>query len=211
MLEIVKAGGWVMIPIILSSILALAIIGERFWALQQSKICPKHLLAQVWTWIKNNELDTAHIKQLQAGSPLGRILAAGLINRAHDRSVMKEAIEETGRQIVVELDRYLTTLGSIAVLSPLLGLFGTVLGIIDIFSVVGAAGMGDPHQLAVGISTALITTAGGLFVAIPALLFHRHFQRRVDELVASMEQEALKLVEVLTGMRERDLPMESGR
>jgi biopolymer transport protein ExbB len=200
-----------MIPIILSSILALAIIGERFWALQQNKICPKHLLAQVWTWIKNNELDTAHIKQLQAGSPLGRVLAAGLINRAHDRSVMKEAIEETGRQIVMELERYLTTLGSIAVLSPLLGLFGTVLGIINIFTVVGASSMGDPHQLAAGISTALITTAGGLFVAIPALLMHRHFQRRVEELVVSMEQEALKLVEVLAGMRERDLPMENGR
>lgn len=198
------SGGWMMIPIILCSVVALAIIAERFWALQYSKVVPKHLLAQVWTWIKNNELDNAKIKQLQAGSPLGRVLAVGLINRHHDRGVIKEAIEESGRHIVIELERFLTTLGTIAVISPLLGLLGTVVGIIEVFSVVTAAGVGNANQLAGGISTALVTTAAGIIVAIPALVFHRYFQRRVDEMVISMEQESLKLVEVLAGARERD-------
>lgn len=205
MLEIVKSGGWLMIPIIFCSVIALAIIAERFWALQGNRICPKHLLAQIWTWIKNNELDNAKIKALQAGSPLGRILAAGLINRHHDRTVMKESIEETGRHVAADLERFLTTLGTIAVISPLLGLLGTVVGIIQVFAVVTVAGVGDPNELAGGISTALVTTAAGLIVAIPALFFHRHFQRRIDEVVVSMEQESIKLVEILVGARERDV------
>ncbi len=205
MLEIVKSGGWLMIPIILCSVIALAIIAERFWALQSSRICPQHLLAQIWTMIKNNELDNAKIKALQAESPLGRVLAAGLVNRHHDRTVMKEAIEETGRHVAADLERFLTTLGTIAVISPLLGLLGTVVGIIQVFAVVAVVGIGDPSQLAGGISTALVTTAAGLIVAIPALFFHRHFQRRIDEVVVSMEQESIKLVEILVGARERDV------
>lgn len=205
MLEIVKSGGWLMVPIILCSVIALAIIGERFWALQSNRICPKNLLAQIWTWIKNNELDNTKIKTLQAGSPLGRILAAGLINRHHERTVMKEAIEETGRHVAADLERFLTTLGTIAVISPLLGLLGTVVGIIQVFAVVTMSGVGDPNELAGGISTALVTTAAGLIVAIPALFFHRHFQRRIDEVVVSMEQESIKLVEILVGARERDV------
>jgi biopolymer transport protein ExbB len=205
-LEIVKSGGWLMIPLILCSVVSLAIIGERAWALQKSKICPKHLLAQIWTWIKNNELDNAKIKQLQSGSPLGRLLAAGLINRHHDRSTMKEAIEEAGRQVVMELERFLNTLGTISQIAPLLGLLGTVSGIIEVFSVIKMQhGMGSASQLGGGIAEALIATATGLAVAIPSLMFHRFFERKVDELVVSMEQESLKLVEVLMGMRERDL------
>lgn len=205
MLEIVKSGGWLMVPIILCSVIALAIIGERFWALQSNGICPKNLLAQIWTWIKSNELDNTKIKTLQVGSPLGRILAAGLINRHHERTVMKEAIEETGRHVAADLERFLTTLGTIAVISPLLGLLGTVVGIIQVFAVVTLSGVGDPNELAGGISTALVTTAAGLIVAIPALFFHRHFQRRIDEVVVSMEQESIKLVEILVGARERDV------
>ena len=205
MLEIVKSGGWLMIPIILCSIIALAIIGERIWALQKNRICPRHLLAQIWTWIKNNELDTSKIKQLQSGSPLGRILAAGLLNRHHDRASMKEAIEETGRQVVVEMERFLNTLGTISQVAPLLGLLGTVVGMIQVFTAITTQGLGNADQLAGGISQALITTAAGLAVAIPALMCYRYFERKVDELVISMEQESLKLVEVLLGLREQDL------
>ncbi len=205
MLEIVKSGGWLMIPIILCSIIAVAIIAERIWALQKNRICPKHLLAQIWQWIKNNELDTSKIKQLQSGSPLGRILAAGLLNRHHDRASMKEAIEETGRQVVVEMERFLNTLGTISQIAPLLGLLGTVVGMIKVFTAITVQGIGNADQLAGGISEALITTAAGLAVAIPALMCYRYFERKVDELVISMEQESLKLVEVLLGLREQDL------
>ncbi len=205
MLEIVKSGGWLMLPILICSVVALAIIAERVWALQKNKICPKHLLAQIWTWIKNDELDTSKIKMLQSGSPLGRILAGGLLNRHHDRAIMKEAIEETGRQVVVEMERFLNTLGTIAQVTPLLGLLGTVVGMIKVFTAITAEGVGNASQLAGGISEALITTAAGLAVAIPALMCYRYFQRKVDELVISMEQESLKLVEVLLGMREQDL------
>lgn len=205
MLEIVKSGGWLMLPILICSVVALAIIAERVWALQKNKICPKHLLAQIWTWIKNDELDTSKIKMLQSGSPLGRILAGGLLNRHHDRAIMKEAIEETGRQVVVEMERFLNTLGTIAQVTPLLGLLGTVVGMIKVFTAITAEGVGNAGQLAGGISEALITTAAGLAVAIPALMCYRYFQRKVDELVISMEQESLKLVEVLLGMREQDL------
>lgn len=205
MLEIVQSGGWLMAPIILCSVVALAIIGERFWALQRSKICPKHLLAQIWTLIKNNELDNTRIKQLQAGSALGRVLGAGLINRHHDRTVMKEAIEETGRQVLVELERFLNTLGTIAQITPLLGLLGTVVGMIKVFTALNVEGVGNASALAGGISEALLTTAAGLAVAIPSLMAYRYFQRKVDELIISMEQESIKLVEVLLGLREQDL------
>jgi len=203
-LEIVQSGGWLMAPIILCSVVALAIIGERFWALQRSKICPKHLLAQIWSWIKSDELDNTRIKQLQAGSALGRVLGAGLINRHHDRTVMKEAIEETGRQVLVELERFLNTLGTIAQITPLLGLLGTVVGMIKVFTALNIEGVGNATALAGGISEALLTTAAGLAVAIPSLMAYRYFQRKVDELVISMEQESIKLVEVLMGMREHD-------
>ncbi len=204
MLEIVKSGGWLMIPIVLCSIAALAICAERAWALQKRRICPTHLLAQIWTWIKKNELDKSKIKELQQGSPLGRVLAAGLINRHHERAVMKESIEETGRHVVVELERFLNTLGTIAVITPLLGLLGTVIGMIKVFTAITLQGVGNANELAGGISEALITTAAGLLIAIPALIFYRYYQRKVDELVISMEQESLKLVEVLMGLRERD-------
>lgn len=191
-----------MVPIILCSIAALAIIGERFWSLRQDKVTPKNLVAQVWNWRKNNQLTPERVRALRNSSPLGRILAAGLLNMAHSREVMKESLEETGRQVVLELERYLNTLGTIASISPLLGLLGTVLGMIKVFTAITTQGVGNPGVLAGGISEALITTAAGLTVAIPSLMFYRYFRGKVDALVLKMEEEALKLVEVIHGERE---------
>ncbi|MET1255465.1 MotA/TolQ/ExbB proton channel family protein [Aliikangiella maris] len=202
MIELFKAGGYIMYPIILCSIAALAICVERGWSLRRSRITPKHLVAQVWSWIKNNQLDKNKLKTLKASSPLGEILAAGLVNHVHGRETMKESIQEAGRHTVLSLEKYLNTLGTIAQITPLLGLLGTVIGMIRVFTVITIQGTGDANALAAGISEALVTTATGLTIAIPALIFHRHFERRVDELVTEMEQEALKMVEVLHGERE---------
>ena len=210
MLELIKAGGWLMWPITLCSIISLAIIAERFWSLRKKRISPRNLVAQVYQWEKVGHLDIKRINALRASSPLGRILAAGLVNRKHPRDVMKESIEEVGRHVAHELDRFLNTLGTIASISPLLGLLGTVIGMIKVFAVITTQGVGDPSILADGISTALITTAAGLSVAIPSLMFHRYFRGKVDDLVMNMEQEALKMVEVMHGMREKDQSLDEG-
>ena len=201
MFELVKAGGWLMIPILLCSIAALAIIAERFWTLQKKRITPDGLVVQVWQWAKSGHLSDERIRAVADGSPLGRVLAAGLANRAFEREIMKESIEEVGRHVVHELERYLNALGTIASITPLLGLLGTVIGMIKVFAVITTSGVGDPGVLAGGISEALITTAAGLTVAIPTLMFHRYFRGRVDELVVTMEQEAIKMVEALHGER----------
>jgi biopolymer transport protein ExbB len=201
-LELIQAGGPLMWPLMLCSIISLAIIIERFWSLQTNRIAPKNLVAQVWQWAKNKELDSDKIQELRKGSALGRLLATGLANIHHEREVMKESIEEVGHHVVHELDRFLNTLGTIAAISPLLGLLGTVIGMIKVFAVITTEGVGDPGILAAGISEALITTAAGLTVAIPTLMFYRYFRGKVDELVVNMEQEALKMVEVLHGQRE---------
>jgi len=203
-LELVKAGGWLMIPILLCSIAAMAIIGERLWTLRRKRIAPNNLVVQTWQWVHGGELSDAHIRRLRTGSPLGRILAAGLANRHRTREVMKESIEEVGRQVVHELERYLNMLGTIASITPLLGLLGTVIGMIKVFAVITTQGVGDPGVLAGGISEALVTTAAGLCAAIPSLLFYRYFRGRVDELVLTMEHEALKMVEVLQGERDEE-------
>ncbi len=204
MLELIKAGGFVMWPILLCSIIALAISAERFWSLQSKRVTPKNLVAQVWQWEKVGHLDAKRVQDLRAASPLGRVLAAGLVNRRHEREVMKESIEEVGRHVAHDLERFLNTLGTIASITPLLGLLGTVIGMIKVFAVITAQGVGDPAVLAGGISEALITTAAGLTVAIPTLMFHRFFRGRVDELIISMEQEAIKMVEVMHGQREQE-------
>ncbi len=201
MFELVQAGGWLMIPILLCSIISAAICVERFWTLRSPQIVPKNLLAQVWNWIKNNEMDNKKLRELRAGSPLGQILAAGIANHRRGREQMKEAIEEVASQVVHEMERYLNTLGTVAAITPLLGLLGTVIGMIKVFTAIRLEGTGNAAVLAGGISEALITTAAGLTVAIPSLFFYRFFQRKVDELVISMEQEALKLVEVLNADR----------
>jgi len=200
--ELVFAGGWMMIPLILASVLAVAICIERFWTLRAENIAPKHLLAQVWMWIKNNELDSAKLKQLKAGSHLGSVLAAGLSNSRHGRDITKEAIEQAAGQAVHEMERFLNPLGTIAAVAPLMGLLGTVLGMISVFNEIMAQGTGNAGVLAGGISEALVTTAAGMMIAIPALICHRIFQRRIDDIVVFMEQEAVKLVDVLHGDRE---------
>ena len=197
MLELVKAGGWIMLPIIACSILALAIVAERLWTLQRRRVTPKHLVAQVWNLHRHGQLDAAQLAKLRDGSPLGRILAAGLMNRHHEREIMKESIEETGRQVVHQLERYLNTLGTIASITPLLGLLGTVIGMVKVFAAITTHGVGNPTVLAGGIAEALITTAAGLTVAIPALIGYRFYRNRIDTLVVDMEKEAIKLVEAL--------------
>ncbi|MCA6064045.1 MotA/TolQ/ExbB proton channel family protein [Thalassolituus marinus] len=202
MLEIIQSGGWMMVPIIICSILALGITVERFWTLRSVQIAPRDLLARVWGWMKNHQLDSARIKELRASSPLGRVLAAGLMNSRHGRQIMKESIEEVASHEIHEMERYLNALGTVAAVAPLMGLLGTVFGMIQVFSEIMAQGTGQANVLAGGISEALITTAAGLIVGIPALIAHRSLQRRVDELVVFMEQEAIKLVDVLQGDRE---------
>ena len=201
MLELVKSGGWLMAPLILCSIAAMAIIVERLWSLQPERVVPKDLVARAWSWVMAEELTEERIRTLREGSPLGRIVAAGLASRDLERELMKESIEEVGRHVVHELERYLNALGTIAAIAPLLGLLGTVIGMIKVFAVVTAHGVGEPRVLAGGISEALITTAAGLTVAIPSLLFHRFLRGRVDALVVTMEQEALRLVGALQHLR----------
>jgi len=200
--EFVKAGGLLMWPIIICSILAMAITFNRFRAFRRRKVVPEHLLSQILQLHKAHKLDQPHIELVRKNSLLGRVLAAGLDNLAHSRDVMKEAIEEEGRQVAHQLERHLNTLGTIASISPLLGLLGTVIGMIKVFTAITSAGGGNPAVLADGISQALITTAAGLSVAIPSIIFHRVLTGRVDELLVAMEQQAIKLVEVIHGERE---------
>ncbi len=205
MWEFVKAGGWLMLPIILVSTTALAISLERAWTLRASKVAPDDLLAKVWKWIKSGQLDNAKLKELRANSPLGEVLAAGLLNSKHGREIMKESIEESASHVIHRLEKYLSLLGTIAMISPLLGLLGTVAGIIEAFTAVSGSGINDPAVLATGISKALITTAAGLVVAIPAMIMHRYFIRHIANLSVDMEQQAIKLVDIVHGDREVDL------
>ncbi len=197
MVDIVKAGGWLMAPIILCAIIAMGIAFERYWTLQLKRVIPEDLTSKVWSWVKRDALDQSQIQTLHQGSPLGQILAAGLINRDRDRAIMKDSIEDTGRHVVHELERYLDTLGTIAAITPLLGLLGTVIGMVKVFTAITTHGVGDPTILAGGIAEALITTGAGLSVAIPALIGYRYFRNRIDTLVVEMEKEAIKLVEAL--------------
>lgn len=192
-------------PLIICSIGAMAIIAERFWTLRKSKIMPDELVVQVWKLHKDDKLDEVTLRRLKTSSPLGRIIASGVSNSKHGREMMKESIEDVGRQVTHELERFLDALGLIAEVSPLLGLLGTVFGMIEIFSQLMQHGAGDPTVLAGGISVALITTATGLAVAIPSLIFHRYFLRLVDEFVINMEMEALRLIEMMHGEREATL------
>jgi biopolymer transport protein ExbB len=196
-LEIILAGGWLMAPILLCSTLSVAIIIERFWTLRTSKVTPNGLGATVEDWAARDELDQRHLNQLRTESPLGRIYAVALINRKRSRDVIKEAVEDTGRHVVHELERFLNTLGTIAGISPLLGLLGTVIGMIKVFSTIMVSGVGDANVLAGGISQALITTAAGLTVAIPSYFFYRFFRGMVAEYVISMEEKAIRLIDCI--------------
>lgn len=199
-----QAGGILMLPIMACSVIALAIVIERFWTLRRTEVVPPGLVASSLERVQQDRLDEQYLSSLRQGSPLGRILAAGLVNRRSSREVMKESVEEVGRQVAHRLERFLNTLGTIAAITPLLGLLGTVVGMIEVFAVITSVGVGSPGELAGGISVALITTAAGLSVAIPTLIFHRYFRGRVDELVLEMEQQAIMLIEVIKGERLED-------
>ena len=186
-----------MFPILLCSIVAIAIVIERFWTLSATRISPKYVVAQVWTWLKNNQLDSTKLRELRLSSPLGQILAAGLLSSKHGRVAMIDSIEQTAAQVVHDMERYLNALGTIAAITPLLGLLGTVVGMIRVFSEIMLQGTGNANALAGGISEALITTAAGLTVAIPTYMSHRYFNRKVDSLVLSLEHESIKLVDAI--------------
>lgn len=201
MFELVRSGGWMMLPIILCSIVAIAIVIERFWTLNPSRIAPRNALADVWGKLRHNQLDAAQLRELRMSSPLGQILAAGLVNAKSGRGIMTESIEQAASHVVHDMERYLSTLGTIAAITPLLGLLGTVFGMIQVFSDIMSLGTGNANVLAGGISQALITTAAGLCVGIPALMFYRMFLRRVESLVVELERESIKLVDALHSTR----------
>ncbi|MGY0798707.1 MotA/TolQ/ExbB proton channel family protein [Lysobacter sp. A286] len=197
MLELVKAGGWPMIPLLLLSALALALIVERAWALRRSEILPPGLGKEVRSWARGGQLDPTHIDSLRATSPLGALLAAALDVRHRPREHVRERIEDVGRHLVHRMERYLNTLGSIASAGPLLGLLGTVVGMIQLFLGILDHGIGDVNQLAGGIGKALVCTAAGMIVAIPALMAHRWFRGRIAGYVVEMEHEAMQLLDTL--------------
>ena len=201
MFSIIEAAGWPVWPLILCSIIALAIIGERMWSLRQNVVMPRQLLSQVVHEYRQNGVTAEMVSRLAGHSPLGQVFAAGLRNVNNPPAVMKEAIEEAGRAVAIELERFLTTLGTIAAIGPLLGLFGTVIGMIEIFGSQAPSGS-NPIVLAHGISIALYNTALGLVVAVPSMIFYRYYRSKVDALLVDMELQAIKLVEIVHGERQ---------
>ncbi|MDX3930500.1 MAG: MotA/TolQ/ExbB proton channel family protein [Stenotrophomonas sp.] len=199
MWELVKAGGWPMVPLLLLGVLALAIVLERFWSLRRNEVLPPGLGQDVRNWAARGKLDPAHLATLRANSPLGALLAAALDARNRPRDQIRERIEDTGRFIVHRMERFLNALGTIASAGPLLGLLGTVVGMIQMFLGILDHGVGDVNQLAGGIGKALVCTATGMIVAIPALMFHRYFKGRINGYVIEMEQEASALLDALDG------------
>ena len=197
MLELIKAGGWVMLPIILLAVLATAIILERFWTLRRREVLPPGLGEEVREWARGRSLDPKHIDVLRRNSPLGELLAAGLDVRHRPREIIKERIEDVGRHVAYRLEKFLNTLGTIAAVAPLLGLLGTVFGMIVMFLDILTTGVGDANRLAGGIGQALISTAAGLCLAIPALMFHRYLRGRVTGYIIDMEKQAMDLLDAL--------------
>lgn len=200
MFAIIEAAGWPIWPLLAASIVALTLIIERFITLRRSKVVPAGLLEKVVAELKQRGPSVEMVNRLAAHSPLGRVLAAGVRNVRSSREVMKESIEEAGRAVAHDLERFLVTLGTIASISPLMGLFGTIIGMIEIFGSQGPTGS-NPQQLAHGISIALYNTGFGLMIAIPSVIFWRHFRGLVNAFVIDMEQQAVKLVEVVHGER----------
>ena len=198
MLELVMAGGWPMLPLLLLSAVALAIIVERYWTLRRSVVVPSGLGREVRDWAgRGGHLDPAHIESLRGNSPLGALLAAVLDMRNRPHEEMRERVEDVGRHLVHRMERYLNALGTIAAAGPLLGLFGTVVGMIQMFLGIMDVGVGDVNQLAGGIGKALVCAAAGMIVAVPALMFHRHFRARIDGYIIDMEHEAIQLMDAI--------------
>jgi biopolymer transport protein ExbB len=200
LIALIEAAGWPIWFLIVASVIALAIIGERWWSLRESIVMPRDLLAQALQEYRQNGASPQMLARLAKGSALGQVFAAGLRNAKSSPAIMKEAIEESGRTVAIDLERFLTSLGTIAAISPLLGLFGTVVGMIEIFGSQTPQG-GNPLVLAHGISIALYNTAFGLVVAVPAMIFYRHFRAKVDVMLVDMEMQAIKLVEIIHGER----------
>ena len=197
MIDLLVAGGWVMPLIVACSVIALSISIERYIALDRSKVALTHLLATVWRDLKQGELNAQKLAQLRTNSPLRAILAAGIANRGQGRDVMKESISEAVSHEVHDLEKYLNSLGTVAAIAPLLGLLGTVVGMIDVFTQITTVGTGNANALAGGISEALLTTAAGLILAIPALVMHRYYTGLIDTIVVDLEREAIKLVDAI--------------
>ena len=197
MLEILIAGGWLMIPIVLCSILGLAIVVERFWSLRPQKVIPANLLTDTISMLQHNKLTHERLVELKQNSPLGQIFAVALSHYGAEVHIIRHATEDVGRHVVHQLERYLNMLGTIAAIAPLLGLLGTVMGMIKVFSTITLQGVGNGNALAGGIAEALITTAAGLCVAIPAYVFYRYFERRVDEFAVDLEQQSKQLIDVM--------------
>ena len=199
MWELVKAGGWPMLPLLLLGVAALAIILERLWSLRRAEVMPPKLGEEVRNWAARGQLDPAHIESLRRNSPLGALLAAALDVRHKPREVIRERLEDTGRHLVFRMEKFLSALGTIASAGPLLGLLGTVVGMIQMFLGILDHGLGDVNQLAGGIGKALVCTATGMIIAVPALIFHRFFRSRIAGYVIEMEQEATALLDALDG------------
>ena len=195
------AGGWLIIPLLICSVAVVVISIERYMTLRTSKVIPVNLLGRVWVWLKERPVTGDRLAELSDSSPLGQVLAAGLSNATHGREVMKDSIEEAANQVIHELERYVSVLGTIAAIAPLIGLLGTVVGMIKVFTAIMLEGTGNAGVLAGGISEALITTAAGLTVAIPAMVCHRYFERRIDSLVIEMESQAVTLIDAMHGDR----------
>jgi biopolymer transport protein ExbB len=199
--EIIQAAGWPIWPLIFASIVAVAIIVERFWTLRADTIAPKSLLPEVSRMVAQGGISKEACIKLAQHSYLGEIFAAALLNSNNSREVIKEVVEESGRVVVHKLERYMNTLGTIATVAPLLGLLGTVIGMVELFGAFTSTGH-DVAQFARGISVALYNTAGGIVVAVPAMIFHRYFRGKIDNFIVEMEQEAIKLVEIIHGERQ---------
>jgi biopolymer transport protein ExbB len=202
LLELVRAGGPFMWPILLCSVVALAILVERLWTLQRKRVMPAELTRRIWALVEAGQANDKVIAALEVNSPLGKLLATGLANRHRPRAVLMERLEDAGRHVAHDLDRFLNTLGTIAGVAPLLGLLGTVTGIIKAFAAIYEGGMGDPRILSGGISEALLTTAAGLCVAIPAQVAYRYLRGRVDGIVVQIEKDVLRFAEALNDRAE---------
>jgi biopolymer transport protein ExbB len=203
MWEIVLAGGPFMWPIILCAVIASAIVAERLWTLQRRRVMPADLSRRIWQLVESGQINDKIIAALEVNSPLGKLLATGLANRHRPRAIMMERLEDAGRHIAHELDLFLNTLGTIAGVTPLLGLLGTVTGIIKAFSTIYSGGLGDPRALSGGISEALLTTAAGLCVAIPSYVAYRYLRGRVDTIVVQIEKDVVRFADALNDREEQ--------
>ena len=203
MFELISSGGWLMVPIILCSVISVAIIIERLWTLKKDNVAPADLVVDIEHLLEQHQLTEDRLEELEHSSYLGRILVAGLCVSNQTPAEIRRSIEEAGRHVVHELEKYLNALGTIAAITPLLGLLGTVIGMIKVFAAITAVGVGNPQILAGGISEALITTAAGLSVGIPSLMFHRYFKGKINELTVDMEQHALRLLNLMERSRKQ--------